>query len=147
MTLIPSSFSCIIVPFQFSSVTQSCLILWDSMDCSATDLPVHHQFTEFTQTQVHRHGDAIQHSHTLSSPSPPTFNISSIKVFSNDVVTSIKWLNYWCFSFSISLSNEYSGLISFWMDSLDLLQSKGLSRVFFSTIAQKHQFFSTQLSL
>ena len=124
MTLISSSFSCVIVPFQFSSVTQPCLTLWDSMDCSSTDLPVHHQFTEFTQTQVHRHGDAIQHSHTLSSPSPPTFNISSIKVFA-DVVISIKWLNYLCFSFSISPSSEYSGLISFGMDWLDLLAVQG----------------------
>ena len=54
---------------------------------------------------------------------------------------------YWSFSFSISPSNEYSGLISFRIDWLDLLQSKGLSRVFSNTTLQKHQFFGTQLSL
>ena len=54
----------------------SCIWLCDSMDCSAPGLPVHHQLAEFTQTQVHWVGDAIQPSHPLSSPSPPTFNLS-----------------------------------------------------------------------
>ena len=61
---------------QFSSVTQSCLTLCDPMDCSMPGLPVHHQLPEFTQTHVHRVGDAIQPSHPLSSPSPPAFNLS-----------------------------------------------------------------------
>ena len=61
---------------QFSSVTQSCPTLWDPMDCSMPGLPVHHQLPEFTQTHVHWVGDAIQPSHSLSSPSPPTFNLS-----------------------------------------------------------------------
>ena len=61
---------------QFSSVTQSCLTLCDPMNCSTTGLPVHHQFPEFTQTQVHWVGDAIQPSHPLLSPSPPDFNPS-----------------------------------------------------------------------
>ena len=61
---------------QFSSVTQSCLTLWDPMDCSTPGLPVHHQLPEPTQTHVHWVGDAIQPSHPLSSPSPPTFNPS-----------------------------------------------------------------------
>ena len=61
---------------QFSSVTQSCLTLCDPMDCSTPGLPVHHQLPEFTQTHVHCVGDAIQPSHPLSSPSPPTFNLS-----------------------------------------------------------------------
>ena len=56
---------------QFSSVTQSCLTLCDPMNCSKPGLPVHHQLLEFTQTHVHRVGDAIQPSHPLSSPSPP----------------------------------------------------------------------------
>ena len=56
---------------QFSSVAQSCLTLFDPMNCSTPDLPVHHQLPEFTQTHVHRVGDAIQPSHPLSSPSPP----------------------------------------------------------------------------
>ena len=60
----------------FSSVTQSCLTLWDRMDYSSPGLPVHHQFPEFTQTHVHRVSDAIQPSHPLSSPSPPALNLS-----------------------------------------------------------------------
>ena len=60
---------------QFSSVTQSCLTFCDPMNCSTPGLPVHHQIWEFTQTHVHWVGDAIQPSHPLSSPSPPTFNL------------------------------------------------------------------------
>ena len=56
---------------QFSSVAQSCLTLCDPMNCSTPGLPVHHQLPEFTQTPVHRVGDAIQPSHPLPSPSPP----------------------------------------------------------------------------
>ena len=62
--------------FDFSSVTQSCPTLCDSMDCSTPGLPVHHQLPEFTKTHVHRVGDGIQPSHPLSSPSPPAFNLS-----------------------------------------------------------------------
>ena len=61
---------------QFSLVVQSCLTLCDPMDCSTPGLPVHHQLLEFTQTQVHRVGDAIHPSHPLSSPSPPALNLS-----------------------------------------------------------------------
>ena len=60
---------------QFSSVTQSCPTLCDPVDCSTPGLPVHHQLPEFTQTHIHWVGDAIQPSHPLSSPSPPTFNL------------------------------------------------------------------------
>ena len=70
----------------------------------------------------------------------------SIMVFSSESVLHIKWPQYWSFSFSISPSNEYSGLISFRMDWISL-QSKGLSRVFSKTTVQKHQFFGAQLSL
>ena len=70
----PSHFQCEIG--QFSSVTQSCSILCDPMDCSTPGFPVHHQLPKFTQTHVHRVGDAIQPSHPLSSPSPPAFNLS-----------------------------------------------------------------------
>ena len=62
--------------FQFSSVTQSCLTLCGPMNCSTPGLPVHHQLPEFTQTHIHRVGDAIQPSHPLSSPSPPAPNPS-----------------------------------------------------------------------
>ena len=71
----------------------------------------------------------------------------SIRVFSNESVPHIRWPKCWSFSSSISPSNEYSGLISFRMDWLDRLQSKGLSRVFSNTTDQKHQFFRAQLSL
>jgi len=71
----------------------------------------------------------------------------SIRVFSNDSVLHIKWPKYWSFTFSITPSNEYSGLISFRIGCLTSLQSKGLSRVFSNTTVQKHQFFGVQLSL
>ena len=71
----------------------------------------------------------------------------SIRVFSNESTLHIRWPNYWSFSFSISPSNEYSGLISFRVDWFDLLLSKGLSRVFSSTTVQKQQFFGAQPSL
>ena len=63
-------------PIQFSSVAQSSLTLCDPVDCSMPGFTVHHQLPEFTQTHVHRIGDAIQTSHPLSSPSLPTFNLS-----------------------------------------------------------------------
>ena len=71
----------------------------------------------------------------------------SIRVFSNDSALHIRWPKYWNFSFNISPSNEHPGLISFRMDWLDLLAVQELSRVFSNTTVQKHQFFSTQLSL
>ena len=67
--------------------------------------------------------------------------------FSNESALSIRWPEYWSFSFNISPSNDYSGLISFRMDLLDSLLSKGLSRVFSNTTVEKHQFFMAQLSL
>ena len=103
---------------QFRSVTQSCPILCDPMDCSTQDHTVHHQLLELTQTHVHWVSDAIQQSHPLSSPSSSIF--PSIRVFSNESVY-IRWPKYWSFSFRTSPSNEYSGLISFRMDWLDLL--------------------------
>ena len=111
--------------FQFSSVTQSCPTLCDPMDCTTPGLPVHHQLPEFSQTHVHWVGDAIQSFHPLLAPSPPTFNLSRIKVISNESVLCIRWPKFWCFSFNISPSNEYLGLISFRMDWLDLLAVQG----------------------
>ena len=63
------------VLIQFSSVTQLCLTLWDSMDCSMPGFPVHHQFPELSQTHVHQVGDTVQSCHPLSSPSPSIFNL------------------------------------------------------------------------
>ena len=71
----------------------------------------------------------------------------SIKVFSNESALCIRWPKYWSFSFSIISAKEYSGLISFRIDWLDLLAIQGLSRVFYNTTVQKHQFFGAQLSL
>ena len=83
---------------------------------------------------------------TISSCRPlllPPSIFPSIRVFSNESVLRIRWPKYWSFSFNIGPSNEHSGLISFRMDRLMILQSKGLSRVFSNTTVQKHQFFST----
>ena len=109
------------IPLQFSSVNQSCPTLFNSMDCSTPGLHVHHQLPEFTQTHVHQVRDTIQPSHPLSSPSLPPAIFPSIRVFSNESVLHIRWVRYWSFSFSIGPSNEYSGLVSFRMDWLDLL--------------------------
>ena len=88
---------------QFSSVTQSCLTLWDPMNHSTPGLPVHHQLLEFTQTHIHLVSDAIQPSHPLSSPSLALI-FPSIRVFSNVSALRIRWPKHWSFSFS--LSNE-----------------------------------------
>ena len=77
---------------------------------------------------------------------PPSI-FPSFGVFCSESVLPIRWPKYWSFSFSITPSNEYSGLISFRMDWLDLLAIQELSRVFSNTTVQKHQFFSAQLSL
>ena len=69
------------------------------------------------------------------------------RVFSHESVLRIRGPKYWSFSFNISPSNEYSGLISFRMDWLDLLAVQRLSRVFSNTTVQKHQFFGAELSL
>ena len=111
---------------QFSSVTESCSTIFDPIDCSMPGFPVHHQLPELAQTHVHRASDAIQPSHSLSSsPCPPTFNLSSIRVFSNQSVLHVRWPKYWSFSLSVSPSNEFSRLISFRMDWLDLLAVQG----------------------
>ena len=109
----------------FSSVAQSSLPLCDPMDCSTRGLPGHHQLLEFTQNHVHRAGDAIQPSHPLSSPSPPAFNLSQHQGLSQWVSSSHQVAKSWSISFNISPSNEYSALISFRMDWLDLLAVQG----------------------
>ena len=109
---------------QFSSVLFSRSVASGSLrptDRSMLGLPVHHQPPEFTQTHVHRVGDAIQPSCLLSSPSSPAPNPSQHQVFSNESALHIRWPKYRSFSFSISPSNEHPGLISFRMDWLDLL--------------------------
>ena len=117
------------------------------MDCSSPGFPVHHQLLELAQTHVHRAGDAIQPSHPLSCPSHPTFNLSHYQGLSNESVLHIIWPKYWSFSFSISPSNEYPGLISFRMDWLDTLAVQGILRSLLQHHVQKHQVFGAQLSL
>ena len=131
------------------------------MDCNTPGLPVHHQLPELAQTHVHWVGDAIQPSHPLSPLLLLPSILPSIRVFPNELVLCIRWSKYCSFSFSISPSNEYSELISYRMDWLDLLAVQGMlksllkkkfflifqKRVFSNTTVQKHQFFNAQLSL
>ena len=106
--------------YQFSSVTQSCPTFCDPMDHSMPGLPVHHRLPESTQTYVHRISDAIQPSHPLLSTSPPAHNLSKHQGVFKWVSSSYQVAKYWSFNFSISPSNEYSGLISFRIDWFDL---------------------------
>ena len=101
---------------QFSSVAQSCPTLCDPVNCSMPGFPVLHCLLEFAHTHVHWVCDVIQPSHPLLLHSI----FPRIRVFSRESVLHIRWPKYWSFSFSISLSNEYSGLISFRIDQLDL---------------------------
>ena len=106
--------------FRFSSVTQSCPTLCDPMDYSTPGFPVHHQLPEFKLMSIESvmpSNHLILHCPLLLLPSI----FPSIMVFSNELVLCVRWPKYWSFSFSISPSNEYSGLISFRMDWLDLL--------------------------
>ena len=122
------------------------------MDCSMPGFPVHHQLPQLTQTHIHWVCDAIQPSHPLSSPSPPAFNLSQHQVFSNESVLHIRWTKYWSFSVSLIPSNEYSGLISFRMDWLDLLAVQGTLKSFLqyhsskASILRHSDFFTVQLS-
>ena len=130
------------------SVSQSCLTLCDPMDYSTPGFPVLHYLQEFAQTHVHWVDDAIKPSHYLSSLYFPPSNFPSIKVFFSESVLPISWPNYW--SFSISPSNEYSGLISFWIDWFALLALWGTLK----SLLQHHSskafwhsaFFMVQLS-
>ena len=110
------------------------------MNCSTPGLPVHHQLPEFTQTHVHRVGDAIQPSHPLSSPSPPAPNPFQHQCLSNESALRIRWPKYWSLSFGISPSNEHPGLTSFRMDWLDLLAVQG-------TLKSLHQHHSSRASV
>ena len=122
------------------------------MNCSMPGFPVHHQLPEPAQTHVHRVGDTIKTSHPLSSLFLLPSIFPSIRVFSNESVLHIRWPKCGSFSFSINPSNEYSGLISFNMDWLDLLAVQGT----FKSLLQHHSskasilwlsvFFIVQLS-
>ena len=133
---------------QFNSVSQWCLTLCDSMDCSTPGLPPCPSPTPGAYSNsCPSSGDAIQPSHPLSPLLLPPSIFPNIRVFSNESVLCIRWPKYWSFSFNSSPSSEHSGLISFRTDWLDLFAVQGNSIVFFNTTVQKHQLFSTQLSL
>ena len=120
------------------------------MDCSTPGFPILHCLPEFVQTHVRWACDATQPSRPLSSPLSSRLQFSSIRVFSNESVLCIRWPKYW--SFSISLANEYSGLISFRIDWFDLLAVQGMLK----SLLQHHRwkasilwpsaFFMVQLS-
>ena len=107
-----------------ASVAQSCLTLCDPMDCSMLGSPVLHHLPKFAQTHVHKLVMPSNHlilCHPLLLPSA----FPSIRVFSNESVLHIRWPKCWHFSFSISPSNEYSGLTSFRIDWFDFLAAQG----------------------
>ena len=122
---------------QFSSVAQSCPTLCDPMDCSTPGLPVpHHSWSLLKLMSI----ESVMPSNHFILCGPllllPLI-FPSIKVFSNESVLCIRWPKYWSFSFSVSLSTEYSGLISFRMDWLDLLAAQGTLMSFFQHHSSK----------
>ena len=140
-----------ISPIQFSSVAQSCSTLCDPMDCIMPGFPVHHLLPEPAQTHVHRVGDTMQPSHPLCPLLLLPSIFPSIRVFAS-VSFCIKWPKYWSFNFSISPSNEYSGLIFFRIDSFDLLAVQGTLKSLIqhrgskASILWHSAFFMVQLS-
>ena len=137
---------------QFSSIQFSRSVMSDSatpMDCSTPGFSVRHQLLKLTQTHVHRVSNAIQPSHPLPSSSPPAFDLFQHQ---GESVLHIRWPKYWCFSFSISPSNEYSGLVSFRMDWLDFLAVQGTLKSLLqhhsskASILRRSAFFIVQLS-
>ena len=131
---------------QFSSVAQSCPILCHSMDCSIPGLPV--QTNSQNLLKLMSINLVMPSNHfILCHPLLllPSF-FPSIRVFSNESALQIRLPKYWNFSFNIRPSNEYSGLIHFRMDFLDFFAVQGTLKSLQHHI-QKHQFFSTQLSL
>ena len=124
------------------SVTQSCLSLWDPMDCSQAGFPVLHYILEFAQTHIYWVSDDIQ----PSNPLYPLLLLPSIflrlRVTSNESVLHIRWPKDWNFSFSISPSNEYSGLISFRIDWFDLLVVSGTLKSLLQHQYLKHHFIT-----
>ena len=117
------------------------------MDCRTPGFPVHHQLPELAQTHVHQ---SVMPSNHLILCLPRLFLPSffpSIRVFSNDSALCIRWPKYWSFSFSISPSNEYSGLISFRIDWFDLLAVQGTLKSLLQHHSSKHQYCSALTSV
>ena len=132
------------------SVARSCPTLCDPMDCSTLGFSVHHQFPELAQTHVHSVGDAIES--VMPPPSVVPFSscpqfFPAIRVFSNELALPIRWPKYQSSSFSINLPMNIQDWFPLGLTAWISLQAKGLLRIFSSTIIQKHQFFTAQLSL
>ena len=125
-------------------VTQLCPTLCDPMDYSTSVL---HCLPGFAQTHVHWVNDAIQPSHPLSSPTPPAFNLYQHQSLFQWISSSIRWPKYWSFSLASVLPMNIQGLFPLGWTGLSSLQSKGLSRVFCSTIVWNYQLFGAQPSL
>ena len=135
------------MPIQFSSVAQQCLALCNPMDCS---MPGFLSITNSWSSLKLMSFESMMPSNRLILccpflPLPSIFH--SIRVFSAESVLHIKWPKYWSFSFSISPSNEFSGLISVRIDWFHLHVVQGTLKSLSSTTVQKHQFFSIQPSL
>ena len=129
------------------SVAKLCLTLCNPMDCSTPGFTVLHYLLEFAQFHVHWVSDAIQPSHSLLPLSPPVLNLSQNQGLFQWVSSLHQVSKYWSFSFSISPSNEYSGLISFRIDWFDLLAVQGTLK----SLLQHHNLkasalFTVQLS-
>ena len=130
---------------QFSSVAESHPTICGPMNCSTPGFSVHHQLLELTQIHVYWVGDAIQPSHPLSSPSPPTLNLSQHQSLFQWVGSSYQVAKVFT-STSVLPKNIQDWFPLGLTDWISLL-SKGHSRIFSNTTVQKHQFFGTQLSL
>ena len=131
---------------QFSSVPQSCLTPCDPIDCSTPGFPITNSWSLLKLKSI----KSVMPSNHLILCHPllllPSI-LPSIRVFSSESVLCIRWPKYWCFTFSIGPSSEYSGLIPLQLTGLISMQYKGLSRVFSNTIEQKHQIFFFHLFL
>ena len=125
-----------------SSVTQLCPTLCDPMDCSTPGFPVQHELWSLLKLMSTESVIPSNHLILCRPPFLPPSIFPSISVFSNESVLWIRWPKYWSFSFSVSPANEYSGLISFRMDWLDLLAVQEILES-----SSTPQFFGTQLSL
>ena len=113
---------CPVCSVQFRSFAQLCPTPWDPMNCSTPGFPIHHQLSKLAQTYVHQVGDAIQPSHPVIPFSSCLQSFPASGSFLRSQFYHIRWPKYCSFSFSISPSNEYSGLISFRIDCFDLVQ-------------------------
>ena len=121
-----------------------CLTLCDPMNCSTPGSSVLCYFLVFAQIHVHWVSDAIQPSHPLLSASPAALSLSQHQGLSQWLSSHIWWPEYWSFSFSISPSNEYSGLFSFRIDWFDLLTVQWTLRSLLQHHSLKNELFSAQ---